>query len=149
MNYTITLPIPRPLLTTNESRSRHWRVSYRAKAETEMLVRSALRAANVPPQTQPVEVVVTWFAPDRRRRDSDAMDFTKKAVLDAMVKAGVLVDDDLTHVPRTTTGIRVDRDRPRIEIRIQSANQDADSCLVSEPQADETRPAHTRVTPNP
>lgn len=116
---TLVLDIPRPLLTTNQARSQHWRKAHRAKHETEALVRSALVAARIRTLTAPITVSVTWYAPDARRRDSDALDFTKKAALDAMVKAGVLADDDYTHVRSSTTSVVIDRDRPRIEIHIQ------------------------------
>lgn len=118
MSHTIILPIPRPLLTTNQARSRHWRIAYRAKNETELLVRNALALAPIAPRTIPQTVSVTWFAPDARRRDSDALDFTKKAVLDALVKSGVLEDDSHKFVTSSTTAVVIDRDDPRIEIAI-------------------------------
>ena len=74
MTHTLTLPIPRPLLTTNQARSQHWRKAYRAKNETEQLVRSALVLAPISTLTAPQTVLVTWYAPDARRRDSDALD---------------------------------------------------------------------------
>ncbi|MCH5645138.1 RusA family crossover junction endodeoxyribonuclease [Gordonia sp. ABSL49_1] len=123
MNYTITLPIPRPLLTTNQARSQHWRKAHRAKAETEMLVRAALVKASVNPIDHPITVTVTWYAPDLKRRDSDALDFTKKAILDAMVKAGTIRDDNWRWVRSSTTAVELDRDHPRIEIQITEATR--------------------------
>ena len=116
--HTLTLPIPRPLLTTNQARSQHWRKAYRAKNETEQL-RSALVLAPISTLTAPQTVLVTWYAPDARRRDSDALDFTKKAILDALVKSGVLEDDSWKQVHSATTAIVIDRDNPRIEITLE------------------------------
>ncbi|AZS12361.1 resolvase [Gordonia phage Kenna] len=44
-----------------------------------------------------------------------------KASLDALVKCGVLVDDDHRHVTSTSMAIALDRDRPRIELHIEEA----------------------------
>lgn len=118
MTHTLTLPIPRPLLTTNQARSQHWRNAYRAKNQTEALVRNALALARIRTLSAPITVSVTWYAPDARRRDTDSLGFTLKAILDAMVKAGVIGDDDWRHVTRTTTAIAIDRHHPRIEITI-------------------------------
>jgi crossover junction endodeoxyribonuclease RusA len=44
----------------------------------------------------PVRVSMFLSPPDRRRRDGDNLE---KAVMDALVKAGVIQDDSLRHVP--------------------------------------------------
>lgn len=119
MTHTIVLDLKRPLLTTNQARSRHWRHAHRAKHETEALVRAALVRARIRTLTAPIAVSVTWYAPDARRRDSDALDFTKKAILDTLVKTGAIEDDDWRHVHKSTTAIELDRQHPRIEITIE------------------------------
>jgi Holliday junction resolvase RusA-like endonuclease len=123
MIHTFVLPVQRPLLTTNQARSQHWRHAHRAKHDTETLVRRALARARIQTLTAPITVSVTWYAPDARRRDSDALDFTKKAILDALVKTGRIPDDDWRHVRSSTTAIELDRDHPRIEITITEENQ--------------------------
>jgi crossover junction endodeoxyribonuclease RusA len=46
----------------------------------------------------PVKVSMFLSPPDRRRRDGDNLE---KAVMDSLVKAGVIQDDSLWHVPRS------------------------------------------------
>jgi crossover junction endodeoxyribonuclease RusA len=46
----------------------------------------------------PVKVSMLLSPPDRRRRDGDNLE---KAVMDALVKAGVIKDDSLWNVPRS------------------------------------------------
>jgi len=47
----------------------------------------------------PVKVSMFLSPPDRRRRDGDNLE---KAVMDALVKAGVIQDDSLWHVPKSS-----------------------------------------------
>ena len=56
-----------------------------------------LRAARVR-FDRPVRVRMLLSPPDRRRRDGDNLE---KAVMDALVKAGVIRDDSLWHVPES------------------------------------------------
>jgi Holliday junction resolvase RusA-like endonuclease len=46
----------------------------------------------------PVKVSMFLSPPDRRRRDGDNLE---KAIMDALVKAGVIRDDSLWHVPKS------------------------------------------------
>jgi crossover junction endodeoxyribonuclease RusA len=46
----------------------------------------------------PVKVSLFLSPPDRRRRDGDNLE---KAIMDALVKAGVIQDDSLWHVPKS------------------------------------------------
>jgi crossover junction endodeoxyribonuclease RusA len=46
----------------------------------------------------PVKVSMFLSPPDRRRRDGDNLE---KAIMDSLVKAGVIEDDSLWHVPKT------------------------------------------------
>jgi crossover junction endodeoxyribonuclease RusA len=46
----------------------------------------------------PVKVSLYLSPPDRRKRDGDNLE---KAIMDALVKAGVIRDDSLWHVPKS------------------------------------------------
>jgi crossover junction endodeoxyribonuclease RusA len=70
-------------------------VSPTAKAWLEEAV-LLLRAAGVR-FDGPVKVSMLLSPPDRRKRDGDNLE---KAVMDALVKAGVIQDDSLWHVPK-------------------------------------------------
>ena len=70
-------------------------ISPMAKAWLEEAI-SLLRAARVR-FDGPVKVSMFLSPPDRRRRDGDNLD---KAIMDSLVKAGVIRDDSLWHVPK-------------------------------------------------
>ncbi|MFT4088275.1 MAG: RusA family crossover junction endodeoxyribonuclease [Gordonia sp. (in: high G+C Gram-positive bacteria)] len=120
----IVVDVPRPEMTANDQRRWHWSKVRTAKARMETHVRTAAKRAKVPRQHEPVDLAVTWFPPDRRHRDGDSLGPFVKAAQDALVKAGVLVDDDSRYVRRVSTAIGgTDRTRPRIEIRICPAEE--------------------------
>lgn len=116
--HSIRLKLKRPLLTSNEQRRAHWTKVRDAKRNTEMHARFALRRADIA-VVPPVEVWVTWYAPDARRRDSDSLGPCLKACLDALVNADIgLSDDSSEYVTRSGCSVVVDRADPRIEITI-------------------------------
>lgn len=93
--FTITLPgLPDPNLSPNSRVS--WAVRYRAtlvaKDEVVALVREQgwFRA----PIQGKVVLKITWCPADRRRRDYDNLVGAMKPYIDALVVAGVLVDDN-------------------------------------------------------
>lgn len=114
---TLTVPIHRPLMTSNDQRRAHWTVVRKTKSQTQMLVRAAVQR-ELPATFDRANVTVTWFAPDGRIRDSDALGPFLKAALDELVHLKILPADDLRHVSSTTQQIKVDRKRPRLEIEI-------------------------------
>lgn len=83
-------------LSAND-RGAHWSARSR---RTQLLVDKGFvlaRAARVPALGQAVlTVAVSW--PNRQRRDVSNLQPSFKALVDGMVKAGVLVDDDDTHL---------------------------------------------------
>lgn len=93
---TITIPLPwsKPPLSGNDRG--HTRYSPFARVKAEAVV--AIRAAKVPPMVGAI-VTTHYRAPDLRRRDSDNLAATHKACQDALVAAGVLVEDSWITVP--------------------------------------------------
>lgn len=65
------------------------------KRTVEMVVGN--RARDLPQITGPVRIYFTWREGDRRR-DLDNVAFAKKFILDGLVKAGVLPDDNRRHM---------------------------------------------------
>lgn len=94
----LTIPLERPPMTANDQRRAHWAKVSAAKKLIQGHVITQVRATGLGKQEAPVDVWVTWFAPDRRKRDSDALGPCLKAVLDGLRMAGVLVDDCPPHV---------------------------------------------------
>lgn len=66
----------------------------------------------------PVEMHYLWIERDMRR-DRDNVAFAKKFVQDALVDAGVLVNDDCKHVVGFSDRFEVDKKNPRIEVLIK------------------------------
>ena len=121
--HTLTIPIPKPPMSSNDQRRAHWTKVRSAKAEVEMLVKSAARAAKLP-RIAKCSIRVVWHAPDARRRDGDSLGPFVKASLDALTQ-GWLVDDSWAYVTETTMAVCVDRARPRIEIQITEITEAA------------------------
>ena len=120
----IHLTIPGELTDLNtyinaERRNRH----IAAKIKKEETYRVAMEARAVPiyavPECQyPVRVEFTWYTKNLRK-DVDNVTFAKKFILDGLVEAGILEDDNRKHVALATDiGIRVDKENPRVEISI-------------------------------
>lgn len=91
----------------------------KAKAEVELLTVAAAKAARLKPIKGPVSVRLVWWAPDARRRDVDSMAPMLKAVLDALVKKGIIPDDRSEIVREAALGpVCIARDNPRFELHI-------------------------------
>jgi len=116
--YTIRLGHAKPPMTSNEQRRAHWTAAYIAKQEVHTDVHYRAKFARIT-VTPPVEVFVTWYAPNARIRDSDACAPYLKAALDALVAANIgLPGDDHRYVTRSGSSVVVDRADPRIELQI-------------------------------
>lgn len=116
--YTIRLGHTKPPMTSNGQRRSHWADVRSAKRDVEYDVYWSVRHARIRVYP-PLEVFVTWFAPDRRIRDSDACAPFLKAALDALVRVNIgLPGDDHRYVTRSGSSVVVDRADPRIEITI-------------------------------
>ena len=71
------------------------------------------RAIRPPKPYTRATVEITYYFPDRRRHDPD--NYCGKFLLDGLTKAGIIEDDDFSHVRLGVMG-EVDRDNPRTEI---------------------------------
>lgn len=59
----------------------------------------------------PVSVVISLYPGTKRRKD---LDNVASSILDTLVDAGIIVDDDITHVESVHVGFEeYDKDRPR------------------------------------
>ena len=82
------------------------------------------KAAHVPRFEGPVVVSIEWYEPNRRR-DLDNVASAKKFILDGLVRAGVLANDDQRHVAGFTDTFHIDRERPRIVVSIIEPDREA------------------------
>ena len=65
-------------------------------------------------------VAITYFFPDRRRRDPD--NYGGKFLLDGLTKAGAIRDDSFAHIALTVRG-DTDCKRPRTEIVVTEGDK--------------------------
>ena len=109
MKYIIPL-IP-PSLNKYAGRKNYW--EYRdVKPEWKQICRAYCRPMGKPPDF--AEVNITFYFPDRRRRDPDNY---CKLLLDGLVYAGVIADDDFGHI-RLSLSAGVDKKNPRVEVTV-------------------------------
>jgi hypothetical protein len=125
--HVIRLGFATPPLTSNGQRRAHWTTVRRAKVEVETDVYWRAKVAQIT-VTPPVEVFLTWYAPDARIRDSDCLSVMLKGCLDAIVAANIgLPGDDHRYVTRSGSSVVVDRADPRIELTIVECEQPKDA----------------------
>lgn len=63
-----------------------------------------------------------WYEKNNRR-DLDNIAFAKKYILDALVEAKVLEDDNQEYIEGFVDEFYVDKDNPRIEVELEGLNE--------------------------
>lgn len=63
----------------------------------------------------PCALIITWYVKNKRK-DADNIAFAKKFILDGLVEAGVLANDNRKYVQGFTDIVKEDKERQRIEI---------------------------------
>lgn len=120
MNRVIRVTLPLPPRELSPNARTHW-------ARKAVTVRSyrfcakvlAACSAPVAPGWDTATAAVTFFLPDRRRRDKDNLMASLKPAWDGIADAGVVTDDaGLTQLPPR---LEVDRENPRVEITLTQA----------------------------
>lgn len=119
---TIVLPLPDRDLHPNARV--HWgkkqRLTREARQRACIATKDAIGSHKVfrgqAPWWERAEVRITFYFPDKRRRDADGLLSWCKAYLDGIADAGVVTNDSGLWFQPVDTGI--DRERPRAEIRV-------------------------------
>lgn len=93
----VTVDVPRELLLTSNQRL-HWAQRARRVAALRWAAEAAWAAQGRPRHTRLVRCTAQIWYPDRRRRDHHNLMPTIKALIDGLVAAGMLTDDDDTHL---------------------------------------------------
>lgn len=118
--YTLKLCWTRPPVTSNDQRRKgHWSQQRKAKAEVTEAVAWLARSEQLPRITR-AAVTVTWWPPDRRRRDADGLAPFTKACLDGLTppEGAVLEDDHAGVVPSVTMRIAEPQPPGRLELEL-------------------------------
>lgn len=99
----------------------HWAVRAKAKDEAAHRIACECLLQRIVPPDAPVRLTFRWFFPTQGRHDIDNLIATAKPLIDALVLAGMLDDDDSTHVVAVTAEALYDRGRRALEIVIEEA----------------------------
>jgi crossover junction endodeoxyribonuclease RusA len=102
MTWTLTLPWTRPPLSLNDQM--HWAKKGRITKDVRTVARVLARNARIPAQDR-ITVQLHYQPATKRRRDGDNLTATVKPCVDGITDAGVVVDDDSTHVTHLPTVI--------------------------------------------
>jgi Holliday junction resolvase RusA-like endonuclease len=76
------------------------------------------------PRYSRVNIIITWYEPNRRRDPDNISGGGTKLILDGLVVAGTIKDDSQRYINSIEHRFEVDRDNPRVEIEIQEVNHD-------------------------
>ena len=87
------------------------------KQETERVYIEVLSQGVKKVSKYPVTIECNWYMKNRRK-DIDNVCFAKKFILDGLVLAKVLQDDSQKYVESLRDNFYIDKDNPRIEIKI-------------------------------
>lgn len=94
--YVFTVPNAGEFVTLNQ------RLHHQVKAKRVKPWRSTtalvLKSFKIPPFTERAEIVAAWHGTTNARRDPSNALATLKPIIDGMVDAGVLIDDDDAHL---------------------------------------------------
>ena len=89
---------------------------HKQKTEWHWLIKAAIKEKPKEPLQKAV-VTITYYFPDRRRRDPD--NYSGKFILDPLVSEGVLSDDSFSVVTLVLKA-DVDKRNPRTEITVEA-----------------------------
>lgn len=99
-----------------------YRVGAKLKKEQQLIALRAIEAADLRPIRCKVDISFIWIEPNMRR-DHDNVAFAKKFILDALVEAGVLENDDSRHVGNFADYFMVNKNYPRVEVRLEPKDE--------------------------
>jgi Holliday junction resolvase RusA-like endonuclease len=118
--FKLELPPGMRLLSLNGRQ--HWAQRNRATQVIKQAAWAVAKQARVP-RLERAEITVIYRPPDRRRRDAGNLAASGKAAIDGLVLAGVLADDDSSHLIREEyeIGDLCPLRRGRLVIRIREA----------------------------
>lgn len=100
---------------------KHWSKYAAMKRQYTNAIAALAKAELQPVEVYPVRIFCDWYCRNRRK-DCDNIAHGKKNILDGLVKAGVLRDDSFKCVAELRDRFFVDRENPRIEVRIKEAH---------------------------
>ena len=121
MEYKLTIPGKLPGLNdyiAAERTNRH--KGAKMKADNGNIVSAAIRQCLQGISIEnPVYMEYAWYESNKRRDHDNVSSFGRKVIQDALVQCGVLQDDGWKHVVGFSDRFEVDKENPRIEVKIR------------------------------
>ena len=108
-----TLP---PTINNYIGRNNIWQYQEDKKAYHKAIVMSTI---GINPKYDKCKIKVTYYFKDKRRHDPSNYD---KMLLDGLVEANIIKDDNYDVIEEFTTKGKHDKDNPRVEVEIYETN---------------------------
>ncbi len=93
-------------------------VGSKMKKDTETLITTYIKTQLKTQIKGSVHLTFKWYEPNKKR-DKDNIASAKKFILDALVKNGILVNDNWRYVEGFIDEFFVDSENPRVEVEIK------------------------------
>ena len=88
------------------------------KTQVENCIYFAIRQAKLEKVTEyPITLKITWYEKNMKR-DVDNIVFATKFIQDALVRAGILVNDGQKQISSLVHHVTIDRKNPRVDVEI-------------------------------
>lgn len=112
----ITINAIPPTINKYIGRSNIWQYQQDKKAYHKAIVMSTI---GINPKYDKCRIKVTYYFKDKRRHDPSNYD---KFLLDGLVEANIIKDDNYSVIEEFTTIGKYDKDNPRVEVEIYETN---------------------------
>jgi len=112
----VWIQIPFPPVSLNEWKNWHWAKQGKYKDDLSEAISKLVMCFNLPKFERATIQVIHYFKTNRRRDPQD--NYAPKFLMDALVRSGILVDDNGELVTVPVPELKVDRERPRTEVFI-------------------------------
>lgn len=109
------LPSLNEYIDANRISRGKWNKGNQMKQDTQRDITPYLKKLGT--YSNPVKINFYWIEPDRRR-DLDNVCFAKKFILDAMVQAGIISNDNRKHVTGFTDYFGYDKGNPKVIVEV-------------------------------
>ena len=101
---------------------RHWKFYAKSKKYWTGVTVAECVAQRLRPVTPPVKIDFVWY--NNGRKDPDNIRIASKMIIDGLVKASILPEDNQKIIKGFTDLFHKDKDDPRVEITIRSIKED-------------------------
>ncbi len=101
---------------------RHWKFYAKSKKYWTGVTVAECVAQRLRPVTPPVEIDFVWY--NNGRKDPDNIRIASKMIIDGLVKASILPEDNQKIIKGFTDSFHKDTDDPRVEVTIRSIKED-------------------------